>query len=243
MKLALISDIHANLEALEAVLADVARAGADRVACLGDIVGYGSDPCACLDRVRDLGAVAIVQGNHDAYVADDRDVLGFNPLAIEATRWTRRQLGDERRAWLASLPFEASISPDVVLVHASRPDPEAWSYVRFSDDAAETLQQQTETLCCYGHTHTPIAFALVSGEVRELDRSEYDLASGDRWLINVGSVGQPRDGDWRAAWSMLDTAEWTLTRHRVEYDVETCMRKIIDAGLPERLATRLKLGR
>ena len=243
MRLALISDIHGNLEALESVVADARRKGVDDFACLGDIVGYGADPVACLDGVKDLDPVAIIQGNHDAYAADDRSLASFNPLASQATLWTRETLSPQQRSWLGNLPLEARLEGDVCLVHATPRDPGSWAYVRFHDEGIYAIQAQDTRYCFYGHTHIPMAFQLLQGRVDQHDDGAYDLSAGERWLINVGSVGQPRDGDWRAAWSLLDLETQRLDLIRVEYDVVKCQQKILAAGLPPRLAERLELGR
>lgn len=243
MKLALISDIHGNLQALEAVLADIDAVGVDELACLGDIVGYGGDPAACLDLVRARRPVAVVRGNHDSYAANDEEILGFNPAAAAATIWTREQLSSEQRRWLADQPLQATVAHGVALVHDSLLDPGSWSYMRFLQDGVLALASQEPRLCFYGHTHVPMAFRRRGEDVEQFTDGEYDLADGDHWLVNVGSVGQPRDGNWRAAWTLLDTEADRLTLRRVEYDVETCMARILDAGLPERLAERLAHGR
>lgn len=243
MRLALISDIHGNLEALEAVLSDIETAGVDGLGCLGDIVGYGADPQACLERVRAASPLAVVQGNHDAYAADDREIVGFNPLAYEATLWTRSQLSTEQRQWLASRPLEANIWEDVALVHSSILDPERWDYVRFLRDGVLALAAQSRRYCFFGHTHVPMAFRRLDDTVEQFTDTRYDTSVGDRWLVNVGSVGQPRDGDWRAAWTLLDEDAEVIELRRVTYDLERCMGKIIEAGLPARLAERLALGR
>jgi diadenosine tetraphosphatase ApaH/serine/threonine PP2A family protein phosphatase len=243
LKFALISDIHANLEALEAVVDDARKCGVDRFICLGDIVGYGADPGVCLEAIKDLDCIAIIQGNHDVYAADERDLSSFNPLASRATIWTREQLTDDQRAWLAKLPLEARLGEDVSLVHATPGEPESWAYVRFHDEGFYAIQAQATRFCFYGHTHIPMAFQLTDGEVRQRDDGAYDLSTGTRWLINVGSVGQPRDGDWRAAWSLLDLDAPRVDLRRVEYDLVTCQQKIVSAGLPPRLAERLAQGR
>lgn len=243
MKIALISDIHGNLEALDAVVTQARHQGVDAFACLGDIVGYGADPAACLVTVRGLDPVAVVQGNHDAYASDDRDLSSFNPHARGAALWTREQLSAADRAWLADLPMTAEPAPGVLLVHATPDDPSSWYYVRFRAEAAEALEQQRAPWCFYGHTHVPTAFALSGDTVTEHDGGRHDLADADRWLINVGSVGQPRDLDPRAAWTLLDLAVGTATLMRADYDIAAAQRKILDAGLPERLAERLAEGR
>lgn len=242
-RLALISDIHANLEAFTAVVADIEATGVDAVACLGDIVGYGADPGPCVDLLRSLEPLAVIQGNHDAYAADDRDLDNFNPLAQTATAWTRLQLDADRRAWLGALPLQAFLEPHVELVHATPSEPESWSYVRFAGEGALAMLDQSRRLCFYGHTHVPMAFRQRQDSIGQFVERAYDLTQGERWLVNVGSVGQPRDGDWRAAWTLLDLAAERVTLHRVPYDLAACQAKIRNAGLPARLADRLGDGR
>jgi diadenosine tetraphosphatase ApaH/serine/threonine PP2A family protein phosphatase len=243
VKIALLSDIHANLEAFEAVVGDARAQGVDAFACLGDVVGYGADPVACLEGVKGLEPVAMIQGNHDIYAADERDLSSFNPLARQATIWTREQLSADQRRWLAALPLESRVGADVSLVHATPGYPDSWAYVRFHDEGIDAIQLQDRPICCYGHTHIPMAFELQDGEVHQFDHGHYDLTDGERWLINVGSVGQPRDGDWRAAYSILDLGARRLDVQRVAYDLAACQQKIVEAGLPPRLAERLALGR
>ncbi len=242
-RVALISDIHANLEALTAVVADARAEAVDAFACLGDIVGYGADPVACIGLLRSLAPVAVIQGNHDAYVTDGRDLESFNSLAQIATEWTRRQIADQERDWLRALPLRATLAPDIELVHATPSHPESWSYVRFAGEGALAMLDQAARLCFYGHTHVPMAFRQRADSIEQLVEPAYDLATGERWLVNVGSVGQPRDGDWRAAWTLLDLPAQRLSLRRVEYDVAACQAKILAAGLPPRLAERLRLGR
>ena len=152
-------------------------------------------------------------------------------------------LSPQQRSWLDNLPLEARLDGDVCLVHATPNDPESWAYVRFHDEGICAIEAQNTRLCFYGHTHIPMAFRLQHGRVDQHDDGAYDLSAGERWLINVGSVGQPRDGDWRAAYSLLDLEAQRLDLIRVEYDVVKCQQKILAAGLPPRLAERLELGR
>jgi diadenosine tetraphosphatase ApaH/serine/threonine PP2A family protein phosphatase len=169
--------------------------------------------------------------------------MSFNPLAQNATLWTRRQLDKDRRAYLEGLPLRAFPASDIELVHATPANPASWSYVRLPGEGALAMLDQTAPLCLYGHTHVPMAFRLRDGEVSLLVEGSYDLKTGERWLVNAGSVGQPRDGDRRAAWTMLDVPARRLTLRRVEYDIAACQQKILDAGLPARLAERLAIGR
>lgn len=241
-KLALISDIHGNLEALTAVLHDARDQGVDAYACLGDIVGYGADPVACLELLRSLAPVAVIQGNHDLYAADDRELMRFNTLAAMATDWTRRQLGPDERSWLKALPLQTRLSLAVELVHATPNNPDSWSYVRHAGEGALAMLAQSARLCFYGHTHLPTAFCLRDGAVAQSTAASYDLAEGERWLVNAGSVGQPRDGDWRAAYALYEPSIQRLSMRRVEYDLQACQAKILAAGLPPRLAERLARG-
>jgi predicted phosphodiesterase len=240
VKLALISDIHGNRPALEAVLADIRDTGADAIACLGDIVGYGAEPAECLQRVRDLAPVAVIQGNHDAYAADDRDVSAFNLHAQRAILWTRAQLAPEQRQWLADLPLEARPAPDVTLVHANISDPASWGYIQFPSDGALAMLDQPTRYCFYGHTHVPVAFCQDGGAVHQIPVGDLDLARGDLWLVNVGSVGQPRDRyNRRAKYVIYDDRAEVLTVRQVRYDAQTTAEKIRAKSWPEFLAARL----
>jgi diadenosine tetraphosphatase ApaH/serine/threonine PP2A family protein phosphatase len=232
VRLAIISDIHSNLEALRSVLDDIDRRQADRVICLGDIVGYGAEPSACVRLVRERAA-AVVLGNHDAGVLNIANRSFFNPAALEALLWTSARLGDEELRWLSTLPYRYS-KDNMLFVHAAPRVPEQWEYVFGGMEARRYSRYFHERLCFLGHSHVPGVYPL-DPEVRE-----YDTVS--RFLINVGSVGQPRDGDWRACYGMLDSVAGTFTHIRVEYDVAAAMHAILKAGLPKKLAERLKHG-
>ena len=238
MRIAVLSDVHANLEALEAVLDD---AEADRVLVLGDLVGYNADPDAVIRRLRDDDAT-LIAGNHDLAATERFDVSWFNEVAAEAIRWTRDVASAQTMSELASLEPAAEDGPNL-LVHGSVVDPAA-EYLRNALQARASFEAASFDVAFYGHTHVPAAFAEEGGLVAELPAGEglsVDLRDGVRLLLNPGSVGQPRDGDPRASYLVVDdgVARW----HRVAYDVGATQRKIRRAGLPEVLADRLTLGR
>ena len=241
MLVAVISDIHANLEALEAVLEDVDRVEADTVLCLGDVVGYGPDPNLCVEVVSRV-AFACVAGNHDHAVLGQTDITYFNTYACEAVLWTRSVLAEEARAYLARCPLKDTFE-QALLVHGSPVDPEDWNYIFSVGDAHRAFDRFEEPLCFVGHSHVPVVFDLDSRgfvEVREASRLVFE--PGHRYIVNVGSVGQPRDWDPRAAYGLWDTEKNSFELRRLAYDVQTTQRKILAAGLPEFLATRLATG-
>lgn len=246
MKLAILTDIHANREAFAAVLDDAAQRGADRLALLGDFVGYGPDPAWCCETAARLvgeGAIA-VKGNHDS-AACGRDE-GMSSLAGRAMDWTRKQLADSHRAFLAGLPLTAT-EGETLFVHASASHPEAWSYVTSDTRAAPSFRAVTARLILCGHTHRPLlASADRSGMVREQafrQNLAIPLIRSRRWLAVVGAVGQPRDGVAQAGWAMLDTTRDELTFRRTAYDTVRTAAKVRAAGLPEELALRLLKGK
>ena len=245
MRYAVLSDVHANLEALEVVLADVAARRPDAVLCLGDFVGYGPDPVACVDRLRPLLRGAVL-GNHDAAAveADDRLAARFNPYAYEALMWTRRQLTASARAYLQGLPHRIAL-PGVLCVHGSVRDP-VEEYILDVDTARASFRAAAFDLCLVGHTHVPAVFTQ-AGEAVTADPlpagRPLRLRPDRRYIVNVGSVGQPRDGDPRAAYLWLDTDSREAAVVRLEYPVERTQRKMRAAGLPAILAERLAYGR
>ena len=243
MKYAIIGDIHANLEALQAVLAKAEELGVDRYMCIGDIVGYNANPRECLDIVRQLDMEVAVKGNHDEQASTESDLLGFNPQAAMAIQWTRRQLSDQQRDWLAALPYKERMGVKLTMVHATLDMPHMWGYIFDKFSAEVCLEYQFTPVCFFGHTHVPLAFDKFGGSVSGGRYDEVRLEPNHKYLINVGSVGQPRDGDSRAAFVTYCTDERLVTLHRVEYDLATSQAKIVAAGLPERLAERLMFGR
>ena len=253
MRLAIISDIHANLPAFEAVLAAIGERGVDETWCLGDVVGYGAHPDECARAAADSCDLCLV-GNHDLAVLGELDVSSFSPAAAAAVRWTQSTADKATLRFLRDLE-PADTGREVALYHASPRDP-IWEYVLWPDQAAECIERQHSRISFVGHSHVALFFVLgVDGGGRGSkpaaaqvargsqagDGTELELADG-RWLINPGSVGQPRDGDPRAAWLELDTDAWTAAFHRVEYDIDTAAEAITAAELPEHLAKRLYIG-
>lgn len=244
MRYLVISDIHANLEALTAVLA--AAPAYDHVLMLGDLVGYGADPNAVVDRVRNLGAMTCVRGNHDKVGVGLDSMQGFNHLARKAIAWTAEVLTPSNRDWVAALPQGPQVVDEVVQICHGAPFDED-VYIFDDLDAVRALRATTRPLCLFGHTHVPAGYAL-TGELQHvgpLRGTDYRLVMDPaaRYLVNCGAVGQPRDGDPRAAFGLLDTADGSLAITRVAYDVQAAQAKIIEAGLPDVLAQRLAVGR
>jgi len=244
MRFLVLSDVHANLEALEAVLA--AERSWSQVLVLGDLVGYGGDPNAVVDRVRQLPIAAIVRGNHDKVATGLASVDTFNPVARQAILWTARALTADNRAWLAALPQgPAPFDADIEVCHGAPFDEDF--YVFDELDAQRAGASASRPLCLLGHTHVQGIFRLgqyVSAE-RTSARVPYPFhyATISRALVNCGAVGQPRDGDPRAAYGLLDTDAKVLTLARVAYDVASAQAKILAADLPVSLAQRLAIGR
>jgi diadenosine tetraphosphatase ApaH/serine/threonine PP2A family protein phosphatase len=251
VRILLLSDIHSNLEALDACLA--AAPAHDLVVNLGDTVGYGGNPNEVIARARELGKV-FVRGNHDKAVSGLMDLEDFNPVAGLATLWTRDQLTHANLEWLRSLPqgpVQVEELPGIQFVHGSALDED--EYMVSVRDAIEPLITNAVPVTFFGHTHLQGGFML-QGEISEAYRpgyrtvgqaetSDWPLRRDFRYLINPGSVGQPRDGDWRAAFAMFDSDAWIVTFYRVPYNLRVAQEKILAANLPPRLATRLATGR
>ena len=240
MRYAIIADIHGNLEALQAVLNDAKEQGATHFACLGDVVGYNANPVECLEIVRELEC-AVVRGNHDHYVAHSDSLEGFHPLAANVVDWTRKQLTDEQRSYLSRLEFSQR-EETFTIVHSTLDAPGSWGYVFDKLEAEANFSYQVTSVCFYGHTHVPVAFELVE-EIRQGLFQKLKIMSGRKYLVNVGSVGQPRDGDPRAAYVIYDMIENQIELRRIPYDFTITQKKILQQGLPERLASRLAIGR
>jgi diadenosine tetraphosphatase ApaH/serine/threonine PP2A family protein phosphatase len=244
LKYLVLSDIHANIEALDAALNAAGRY--DHALVLGDLVGYGADPNAVIDRLRALSAATFIRGNHDKVGAGLENTDGFNYLARQAISWTANTLTPDHRQWLAALAQGPVVIDDLVeICHGAPFDEDV--YIFDDLDAMRALHVARRPLCLFGHTHVVAAF-YVTGEMRTvgvLHAAQIEIPRDDhsRFLVNCGAVGQPRDGDPRAAYGILDTETRTLSLQRIEYDVAAAQAKILAAGLPDVLAQRLTVGR
>jgi len=247
MRYLVISDIHANLEAFDTVMAAAKPLGYDKVLLLGDLVGYGADPNAICDRVREMKPDALIRGNHDKVGSGVESPEGFNAVARNAIQWTYEVLRHDNREWLAALPAGPRIVDDLIeICHGTPFDEDA--YVFDDLDALRAMHAARRPLCLFGHTHVQVG--------HYLSRDQFGLATADdhrpltitfdpviRYLVNPGSVGQPRDGDPRAGFGIVDTAVRQMTIHRIDYPVSKAQSRILEEGLPDVLAQRLALGR
>lgn len=233
MRIAVISDIHSNLEALERAAAEIGREKVDEVVCLGDVVGYGANPNECVEAVRRL-TTHVLLGNHDEAALDLSKTEFFNPFARAAAEWTAGELTEEHRDWLAGLPLTLE-RHGLFFVHASPADPAAWNYILSPSDASEHFAAFSGEVCFIGHSHVPEVF----GE----DPWTRNIVKGEKFIVNVGSVGQPRDGDPRLSFGIFDTESWTYRNVRLDYDVGRAAEGIRKAGLPRALADRLLVGK
>jgi predicted phosphodiesterase len=253
MRILVISDIHGNLEALETCLAVAKDAGYDRVFNLGDVVGYGASPNEVVNRSRELGGI-FVRGNHDKACSGITNAEDFNHIAALAAHWTKNQLTPDNLEWVRQLPkgpLTSEAVADVQCVHGSPLDED--EYIIVVRDSYEPLMEAETSLTFFGHTHIQGGFAVDGEEWATLrpiyesedkaEKFEFQLKKGAKYLINPGSVGQPRDGDWRAAFAIYDTDANSIIFYRIPYDVAGTQKRIYDAGLPDRLATRLTEGR
>jgi predicted phosphodiesterase len=243
-----ISDIHSNLEALEAVLKASSAHSHQGVLVLGDLVGYGADPNPVVARIRELEPVAVIRGNHDKVAAGLEDADGFNPMARAAADWTRAALTTESIDYLRGLQAGPRlVDADIEICHGSPLDEDR--YVAADLDFVRALGVSRRALCLFGHTHVALRASLDGTKrlevVHPAGKPEFaiPLLPDAKYLINPGSVGQPRDGDSRAAYAIADCSSGTLTLYRVAYPIEAAQRKILDAGLPPMLAYRLGMGR
>ena len=244
MRYLIISDIHANLHALDAVLKDAGTIGYDGALVLGDLVGYGADPAGVIARTLELTPIAMVRGNHDKVAAGLETAALFNDVARRSIEWTAEQLSAEELTTLADLPKGPfQLTRNFELCHGAPFDEDF--YVFDSHDAARAIQAARSRICFFGHTHLPALFASDDDPIRAIGDQPDDvlaLPRSGQALINVGSVGQPRDGDPRAAYGILDAEALTLRLRRVEYDIVGAQNRILDAGLPPWLAARLERG-
>lgn len=233
MRIAIISDIHGNLEALEKTLSVIRDHGADSVVCLGDIVGYGASPNAVIELIRSA-TPHVLLGNHDEAAIQIEKTEYFNPYARIAAEWTHDELTDDNKGFIKKLPFTLE-QEGILFVHSSPFQPEEWHYIITPADAGSNFDYFTQAVCFIGHSHIPDVFCD--------DNRSMEVVRGKKFLINVGSVGQPRDSDPRSSFGMFDTDSWTYQNIRTEYDVDKAAAKIRKAGLPKPLADRLFIGR
>ena len=240
MRFAIISDLHANLEATEVVLADADAKECTQFVCLGDLVGYNANPHECVELIRNLEC-PVVKGNHDEQASLEESSRDFNELAEHAINWTRAHLTDEDKVWLAELRMTRQVR-DFTIVHATLDTPAEWGYVFNNLDAMASFTYQHTTICFFGHTHVAGAF-IRGNDVTRVKTEQLVIEPGKKYFINTGSVGQPRDGDPRAAYCIYDTEKGVVEQRRLKYDMPKAQRKIIQAGLPRLLAERLELGR
>ena len=247
MRYLVLTDIHANLEALKACLTDAGPRTFDQTLVLGDLVGYGGDPNAVVELVQSLKPVAIVRGNHDKVACGLEQAEGFNAVAKSAAKWTLEVLKPQHRDWLCNLPAGPIDVDDVVeICHGSPFDEDAYIFDEL--DAVRALKVSNRPLCLFGHTHYPVTFELSNDSFDSVGSAgapqmQVQMKNGCKYLINPGSVGQPRDGDPRAAYAIVDTALHRVELYRTRYAVEDAQNKVVKAGLPDVLAQRLAVGR
>lgn len=247
MKTAIVSDIHSNIEAFQECLKRVDEVGVEEIVSLGDIVGYNANPNECLDIIRERNVLSIM-GNHDVCAAGLREPIDFNPIARDAILWTRRVLTAENNHFLTVLPDARRVQDRFLMVHGAVTHRDNYIFNEF--DARESFELMQEkhpgvNVCFFGHTHRGILYRLIDGRIEAYEESEevdVQLDNASLWLVNPGSVGQPRDGDPRASFVTYDDAKKIVSYHRVDYDVPKSSRKVVNAGLPPQLGQRLLLG-
>ncbi|NIR51685.1 metallophosphoesterase family protein [candidate division KSB1 bacterium] len=240
MKYAIISDIHGNLEALESVLTEIEKHYVDSLLCLGDVVGYGPNPNECVEVIRDKAEV-ILAGNHDYAPLGKLDLSYFNPWARNAIEWTADQLSESSKEFLLSLPLKMNLN-GFTIVHSTPLNPEQWNYIITIGDAVRNFHEFEGRVCFVGHSHVPMIVSVKNEDYRAIRENPLQIDPDRRYIINVGSVGQPRDLIPRAAYAIYDTTNGTYELFRVDYDIAETQSKIIQSGLPEFLAERLELG-
>ena len=242
MLLGIFSDIHSNLDALQSVYSDMERRGVNKRVCLGDLVGYGGNPNECVEMIKSISDICIL-GNHDSVAIENEHPENFNPYALKVMDWTRNVLTSESLDYLKSLPYQIEMD-DCLFVHSSPKSPADWCYVSSLDDAVDAFEFFKQQACFIGHTHCPNIIVKESGQsFKVLEESEYKITGGERVLINVGSVGQPRDRDPQASYCTYDTVSKEILLIKVPYDIEAAQQVMISHDLPEYLVNRLSEGR
>jgi diadenosine tetraphosphatase ApaH/serine/threonine PP2A family protein phosphatase len=240
MKYAILGDIHANLEALTAVLNDARAQGVEKFVSTGDIVGYGASPSECIEILREINC-EIVQGNHDYYAACEAPMRQFAPSASRTVLWTRTKISPEQKIFLSNLPLIKQIS-NFTICHSSLSNPTGWNYILDRESARRSLLEQKSQICFVSHTHVPLLF-IETDAVKMCRYEKFYIKSGEKYIINPGSVGQPRDDNPLTAYTIYDSYKQCVLLRRIPYDIKTSQEKILAAGLPEKNANRLSLGR
>jgi diadenosine tetraphosphatase ApaH/serine/threonine PP2A family protein phosphatase len=240
-RIAVFSDIHGNLHALQAVLAAIDTLDIRTMVCCGDVVGYGAFPNECADLLRAHDIPTLV-GNHDYAALGLTDIRFFNDIARNAVIWTQERLSDENRAWLHDLPFTLCPNGEFYFTHASPVQPEQWGYVLTFGDVRAAFERFEQRICFIGHSHQPAIVEKDGTDLQSPEGIDVPLRAGCRYLINVGSVGQPRDRNARACFVEVDLDTQLARFHRIEYDVQAAQAAIIEQGLPDELAERLAFG-
>ncbi len=241
MRYGIFADTHGNIEAFDKVISLYKKERIGKYLCAGDIVGYGANPVECINRIKKLNGETVC-GNHDRAVADILDYRNFNPLARKAVDWTRDKIGAFDRKFLKNLPVVIT-KRGFHVVHGSLSDSEGFPYILSASSAVECFETMNKGLCFVGHTHAAGILVLADRKITSTEDTNIRIKPGRKYIINVGSVGQPRDRDPRAAFCVFDTEEMTVEIKRVSYDIKKTMKKIVDAGLPGFLARRLSEGR
>jgi len=240
LRYAILSDIHGNRVALQAVLRSLRGELIDQLICLGDVVGYGPEPLECVRMLRQHH-FTVVAGNHDCAVTQKIDIKTFNDLARESTLWTREVMDSEAYDYLADLPLVVEFD-GFTIVHGTLHTPELFDYVQTCYDAHLSMEVMDQPVCFIGHSHVPVAFVR-NGVIRYAVGPQFPISTQERTIVNVGSVGQPRDRDPRACYAIYDTGEQVVELRRVRYDIDRVAEQICEAGLPRPLGERLRVGR
>ena len=242
MRLALISDIHGNLEALNAVLTDIKHRRVDKIHCLGDVVGYGCNPVECVELIEKNCEIKLM-GNHEYLALGLADDSKYNPAALESIKWTKEQLGDFDLSIIEDYQMDAS-DGEFYFVHGSPYQPAEWNYILNAHQARLAFEHMRQRVGFVGHSHVPMIFLeSANGDPKQKTGHDILMDPDYRYLVNVGSVGQPRDNDPRASYVIVDTDTDDLCYHRVEYDVSVTQQKMVSAQVPEVLIQRLSIGR
>lgn len=240
MRYAIISDVHSNLEAFKVVLSELEKESVGGILFLGDIIGYGPDPNECTKKIKEVTNKVLV-GNHDHAAVGLTDVSYFNPYAREAIEWTMEELAEEGKSYLSKLPLTGSIN-DIFLVHSTPKRPQDWNYIFTIEDVIENFRYFSQSLCFLGHSHVPVIIEMDRAGRLEILKDEVEIKKDRRYIINVGSVGQPRDGNPDAAYAIYDTERSIIRIKRVPYNYQKTQEKMRKAGLPYYLIERLARG-